>query len=211
MELECVREMDIFKKENLSGSSQRVFCDDAPEALLPSSSTSSSETTTSNTIVYKPIGSVDEILSNRLYLTSAIGLRHLRPHATKPTHIVTVMDYDYLKCTKLARLKDYTWTFIKADDKSDEDLYQHFESITNEMNDMIESGAIVYVHCMMGVSRSATLVLAYLIRHLRWSLSEAMVHVKQCRSRVDPNDGFVKQLQQWEKWCRHTTEEYNMV
>ena len=57
------------------------------------------------------------------------------------------------------------------------------------------------VHCVAGVSRSATLCLAYLTRYY-CSLEEAWHHVKTIRPWVRPNYSFMEQLVQWEKVVR---------
>ncbi|XP_066519041.1 dual specificity phosphatase 29 [Hoplias malabaricus] len=51
------------------------------------------------------------------------------------------------------------------------------------------------VHCVMGRSRSATLVLAYLMIQEKMTLVEAINHVKRKR-RILPNWGFLKQLRE---------------
>src|SRR4051794_23033696 len=51
----------------------------------------------------------------------------------------------------------------------------------------------VYVHCRMGISRSATLVLAYLIMKRGLSAQEAVRTVRKHRE-IIPNQGFLKQL-----------------
>ncbi|XP_006630395.2 dual specificity protein phosphatase 13A-like [Lepisosteus oculatus] len=54
-------------------------------------------------------------------------------------------------------------------------------------------GARVFVHCAVGVSRSAALVLAYLMIHHHLSLVDAIKTVKESRW-IFPNRGFLKQL-----------------
>lgn len=51
----------------------------------------------------------------------------------------------------------------------------------------------VLVHCQVGVSRSATLVLAYLMLKQNLTLVEAVCAVKDKRG-VIPNRGFLRQL-----------------
>lgn len=51
----------------------------------------------------------------------------------------------------------------------------------------------VLVHCVMGRSRSATLVLAYLMMKHSLSVVDAIEHVRQRRC-ILPNHGFLKQL-----------------
>lgn len=55
--------------------------------------------------------------------------------------------------------------------------------------------AKVLVHCMAGMSRSATVVIAYLMSQKPPKrLSEAFAAVRSCRPQIRPNEGFVLQL-----------------
>lgn len=47
----------------------------------------------------------------------------------------------------------------------------------------------------MGKSRSATVVIAYLMQKHNITPSEALSHVRQARSIVEPNEGFWRQLE----------------
>ena len=69
------------------------------------------------------------------------------------------------------------------------------------------------VHCVAGVSRSPTIVIAYLMRSRGISLREAYDVVRTRRSIVNPNFGFMKQLIAFERTlgAKHpslTLEEY---
>ena len=50
--------------------------------------------------------------------------------------------------------------------------------------------AATLVHCGAGVSRSACLCIAYLMRAKRWTAQKALDHCRARRSLVMPNDGF---------------------
>lgn len=51
------------------------------------------------------------------------------------------------------------------------------------------------VHCKMGVSRSASTVIAYAMKQQRWLLDVALSYVRDRRTIIKPNEGFMKQLQ----------------
>ena len=49
------------------------------------------------------------------------------------------------------------------------------------------------MHCVQGLSRSASLVVAFLMMRRSMTVTDAFAHVRQKRA-VFPNDGFLKQL-----------------
>jgi hypothetical protein len=63
---------------------------------------------------------------------------------------------------------------------------------------------VVLIHCFAGVSRSASVVIAYLMAAAAEGLTmrEALALVKRRRPFVDPNEGFLTQLEKWEQTCR---------
>jgi len=52
----------------------------------------------------------------------------------------------------------------------------------------------VLVHCGFGVSRSASLVIMYLMKTWQKGYEEAYDYVKACREIIEPNEGFKIQL-----------------
>ena len=69
-----------------------------------------------------------------------------------------------------------------------------------EAFDFIDSGrknGKVFVHCNAGVSRAATIVIAYYMKQNNVSFQEAYDHVKSIRPAIRPNDGFTKQLKEF--------------
>lgn len=55
----------------------------------------------------------------------------------------------------------------------------------------------VLVHCYAGVSRSATLVAAYLMARYGWSDGLALAYIRSIRPRVNPNRGFLRMLRSY--------------
>ncbi|XP_069044982.1 dual specificity protein phosphatase 13A [Lepisosteus oculatus] len=83
---------------------------------------------------------------------------------------------------------------IPADDSPDFDLSVYFKPTACFIHKALKkTDGKVLVHCIMGMSRSASLVLAYLMLHQRLSLSEAIQHIIQKRA-IYPNRNFLKQL-----------------
>jgi len=57
----------------------------------------------------------------------------------------------------------------------------------------------VLVHCQAGQSRSATIVISYIIKTFKWNLRDAYQYTQSKRKSVSPNLGFMAQLSQFEK------------
>lgn len=57
----------------------------------------------------------------------------------------------------------------------------------------------ILVHCHQGISRSASLVIAYVAWRENWAMARALEYVKSKRSIVHPNQGFVNQLMDFER------------
>lgn len=55
----------------------------------------------------------------------------------------------------------------------------------------------VVVHCAMGVSRSASIVAAYVLRRTRADARDVLSVMKKKRQVVEPNSGFISQLTRW--------------
>jgi protein tyrosine phosphatase len=61
---------------------------------------------------------------------------------------------------------------------------------------------VVYVHCFAGISRSSTLVAAYLILRYEMTPNAAIEAIRAKRPQVDPNPGFRGQLVWWHDYTR---------
>eukprot|EP00759_Apiculatamorpha_spiralis_P016664 PhF_6_TR22759/c1_g1_i1/m.32448/K04459/DUSP, MKP; dual specificity MAP kinase phosphatase len=83
---------------------------------------------------------------------------------------------------------------IRIDDRADETIESHFDEAIQFMNTAANSSGRVLVHCRKGISRSPSLVLAYLIKEKGMSYEEALQYVKERRKTVAPNMGFVEKL-----------------
>merc|ERR1712032_1277807 len=62
-----------------------------------------------------------------------------------------------------------------------------------------ESESCVLVHCALGVNRSATIVLAWLMETRRWPFPRAFVYVKERRAFIDPVPRHIEQLVAFER------------
>lgn len=83
-------------------------------------------------------------------------------------------------------------------DLPDTNIRYHFDSVLGFIHEAVEQGGGVLVHCNAGVSRSATLVIAYIMKYQKLRFEHALDKVKSVRPSVKPNDGFLKQLRDYD-------------
>lgn len=82
---------------------------------------------------------------------------------------------------------------VPAIDMMSFQMKPYFEQAADFIDDAIKSGGKVLVHCRQGISRSATLALAYLMIKKGMTVQDAMRTVRAKRE-VIPNNGFLQQL-----------------
>ncbi|KAJ7132160.1 protein-tyrosine phosphatase-like protein [Mycena epipterygia] len=112
------------------------------------------------------------------------------------THVVSILDRvpTIPECIPEERR-----LYISIADRSDVDISQYLNQTTEFISAALAENENnnVLVHCFQGVSRSATVVCAYLVATTTMTASESIVYVQAKRSIVCPNIGFRNQLQTW--------------
>ncbi|KAE8286109.1 Dual specificity protein phosphatase 1 [Larimichthys crocea] len=92
----------------------------------------------------------------------------------------------------------FLYKSIPVEDNHKADISSWFNEAIEFIDSVRNKGGRVFVHCQAGISRSATICLAYLMRTNRVKLDEAFEFVKQRRSIISPNFSFMGQLLQFE-------------
>ncbi|XP_007952116.1 dual specificity protein phosphatase 18 [Orycteropus afer afer] len=77
-------------------------------------------------------------------------------------------------------------------------LCDFFDPIADHIHSVEMKQGHTLLHCAAGVSRSATLCIAYLMKYHAMSLLDAHVWTKSCRPIIRPNNGFWEQLIHYE-------------
>ncbi len=88
----------------------------------------------------------------------------------------------------IIHIEDYPETNIKKF------FHQTFQWIDNHLL----NHQTVLIHCYAGVSRSATIVIAYLMNKNKWNYQQSFDFVLARRPCIEPNWGFTLQLYQYE-------------
>ncbi|VDM17197.1 unnamed protein product [Hydatigera taeniaeformis] len=135
-------------------------------------------------------------ITDHLYLSSLQALTPSRLHQLGVTQLISVMA-DPIPDEIAAQVERHTQ--IPVDDIDYSNLRRHFDEAADRIAREARRGGKTVVHCMAGISRSATIVLAYLVKYQDMSLSEAYEYVLSIRPCIHPNIGFWRQLIAYEE------------
>tara|TARA_B100000925_G_scaffold156345_1_gene117399 strand:- start:1684 stop:2283 length:600 start_codon:yes stop_codon:yes gene_type:complete len=104
---------------------------------------------------------------------------------------------------------EFEYYNVKVEDISGADILCHLDNTVTKMHEFIESNPqkSVFVHCFMGSSRSATIIIAYLMKYHDYNLRDALNFVKEKREVVNLNQDFFKQLSEFDKTLNNQQEE----
>lgn len=123
-------------------------------------------------------------------INGCYDLNFLQSH--KITHVLTALEEPF--STPALVGAGVTQMTVLLYDYEHERIADVFERTTEFIRSALEEGGSVYVHCLMGMSRSPTLVAAYLIAEKGLSDGEALEFLQRIRPIVDPNAGFRRAL-----------------
>ncbi len=112
----------------------------------------------------------------------------------KLTHIINISIEH--QCVFSDKIK---YLHLEIEDKEDVLLKDRFDEAIRFMNMALDNSSNrVLVHCNLGISRSTTLILAYLMKTYNATLYEAFKFLRHRRPIICPNLGFLHQLIDYE-------------
>lgn len=97
----------------------------------------------------------------------------------EPNHFADIEGIDYLHCP----VEDHPEARIEA----------YFDVCSAFIENMRAQGRATLIHCRGGISRSPTIVIAYLMKHRTLAFADAFNLVARSR-RIAPNEAFLKKL-----------------
>uniref|UniRef100_A0A3Q1C3M7 Protein phosphatase Slingshot homolog 1 n=1 Tax=Amphiprion ocellaris TaxID=80972 RepID=A0A3Q1C3M7_AMPOC len=105
----------------------------------------------------------------------------------------------------------FSYHNVRVYDEDATDLLAHWNDTYNFIVKAKKNNSKCLVHCKMGVSRSASTVIAYAMKEYGWSLEKAYNFVKQKRSIAQPNAGFMRQLAEYEGILDASKQRHNKL
>lgn len=131
-------------------------------------------------------------ITDHLFLTGVGGM-------TKENFRKNHIDFVVNITTEAPFWEDVESMRLPLEDDPSTDILPYMNTAVDRINEAIERrNAHVLVHCVAGVSRSATIVIAYLMKYKRMSLKGAFNFCYNLRPVVRPNNGFMRQLINYE-------------
>lgn len=121
-------------------------------------------------------------------------------------NIYNAADIETLKSNKITMIvnvsktisnyfeRDFKYVNIKIDDINDEKFGEELMETVDKIRDEINRNGNVFVHCLMGSSRSVTVILTYLLKYDNKTLDEAYSYLKNIRPTININKTFYEQL-----------------
>ena len=104
-----------------------------------------------------------------------------------------------IECKNNTLPKDIKELHLKIRDNVNFDIIPFFKQSNEFINQVRSVGGKILIHCKLGISRSAAIVIAYLIKYYGFNFNSALKFIKKQRDRINPNAGFIELLKQYEK------------
>jgi len=86
---------------------------------------------------------------------------------------------------------------IVLSDSTSSNIRPHLDDACKYIASKLSQGENVLVHCQQGISRSASIVIAFLMRERRLSYDVALNFLREKRKCIKPNSGFEHALRGW--------------
>ncbi len=147
---------------------------------------------------------IDQI-TDKIYLGDIDGAREVNYlKQEKITHIISLAGKIFSPEYEEGLFKR---KIIDIIDFEDQNIFQYFKDCIQ----FIESAKKIYIHCMAGVSRSATIVIAYIMWKEHKSYYQAFLDVKYKRKFIAPNKGFIFQLRYFESMLNENNYDLDKI
>ncbi|KAK6181694.1 hypothetical protein SNE40_009500 [Patella caerulea] len=92
----------------------------------------------------------------------------------------------------------FSYLVLDIADHVTENIIHHFPRVREFIDDCFNQCGKILVHGNAGISRSASLVIAYVMEKFGISYRKAFLFVQQKRFCINPNEGFAQQLIEYE-------------
>jgi len=114
------------------------------------------------------------------------------------THIICIRQDIESHLIKTHFIDKFRYLVINIADTVTENIIQHFQIVKVFLDECFSVGGKALVHGNAGISRSAAVVLGFIMEKYRLSYENAYKLVQKRRFCINPNEGFIQQLKEYE-------------
>ncbi|XP_066268797.1 protein phosphatase Slingshot homolog 2-like isoform X2 [Branchiostoma lanceolatum] len=100
---------------------------------------------------------------------------------------------------------------VRVYDEEESELLSHWNRTYEYIEKAKRMGSKCLVHCKMGVSRSASTVIAYAMKEYNMTMQDAFNYVKSIRSCIKPNSAFMQQLEEYQGILDASNQRHNKL
>ena len=135
------------------------------------------------------------IIPNQLYLGNCLNANRL--DWLNQLNIQTIICVASKEDVRIKPEIHYEKTVHQFEIQDRDGQHLEFDPIIQLIEDSLQRGAVL-VNCAVGISRSASFVIAYLMKTRHMTLDGAFRFVQRARPKINPNMGFIVQLRRFE-------------
>lgn len=118
-------------------------------------------------------------------------------------------DYYYLKnfgitgivnaCNEISNYFEDDFEYFKIDilDINNSSIYKFFDPFITFVENILNNNGKIMIHCYMGSSRSAILVVLYLVKYKSYTMDDSIRFITDKRNRVNINVTYIEELKRY--------------
>lgn len=114
------------------------------------------------------------------------------------THVVCIRDAKEAFSVKPRFPEVFRYLVVDLADSEEQNLIRYFPTAKAFIDNAIQDGGRVLVHCNGGISSSPAFVIMFVMQHFQISWEDALHYVQNRRYCISPNSGFITQIKEYE-------------
>ena len=101
---------------------------------------------------------------------------------------------------------DVKYCHLDMIDSPQLNIFQYFGKAFAFIELARKNNCNILIHCKLGISRSTSILIAYMIKHYGYSVKKSLDLIKSKRKQVNPNNGFINQLYSFERYIANSSK-----
>ncbi|EFO91321.1 CRE-VHP-1 protein [Caenorhabditis remanei] len=193
---ERLEDTDKFRSVMVLEGGFKQFAQQYPQLCESSEGMTRLPQSLSQPCLSQPTGDGITLITPNIYLGSQMD--SLDETMLKALDISVVINLS-MTCPKSVCIKEEkNFMRIPVNDSYQEKLSPYFPMAYEFLERCRKAGKKCLIHCLAGISRSPTLCISYIMRHMKMGSDDAYRYVKERRPSISPNFNFMGQLLEYE-------------